>query len=202
VLQQLSGINAVFSYAPSILERTGLGASGAILAAVTVAAMNVGATLVALPLVDRWGRRPLLLASLAGMALGLALFGVTLTIAGGGAVSLVWLVVYIVAFELGIGPLFWVLIAEIFRPDAKAAGVGACTALNWLANVGVGLSFPLLVASLGQGPTFWIFAIACAVGLVFVQRFVPETKARVFPEIDAELRARFARARFSPSRAG
>jgi sugar porter (SP) family MFS transporter len=202
VLQQLSGINAVFSYAPSIMEQTGLSASGSLLAAVAVAGVNVAATLVALPLVDRWGRRPLLLVSLACMALALALFGVTFTTVGGSGLSLVWLVVYILAFELGMGPLFWVLIAEIFRPDAKATGVGACTALNWLANVGVGLSFPLLVAWLGQGQTFWIFAAACALGFVFVRRFVPETKARVFPEIDAELRARFVHARFSPSRVG
>ncbi|HEV7641373.1 MAG TPA: sugar porter family MFS transporter, partial [Gaiellaceae bacterium] len=74
VLQQLSGINAVFSYAPSIMEKTGLSASNAILAAVLIAAMNVAATLAALPLVDRWGRRPLLLLSLAGMAGALALF--------------------------------------------------------------------------------------------------------------------------------
>jgi hypothetical protein len=136
------------------------------------------------------------------MAGALALFAVTYTTAGGGGVSIVCLVAFILAFELGMGPLFWLLIAEIFRPDVKATGVGACTAVNWLANFAVGLSFPALAASLGQGQTFWIYALACAFGFLFVRRFVPETKARLFPEIEAELRARFMRARFSPSGAG
>jgi sugar porter (SP) family MFS transporter len=201
-LQQLSGINAVFSYAPSVLAKTGLSTSSSILAAVVLAGVNVAATLVALLLVDRVGRRPLLVVSLAGMALALGLFSITFTAAGGSGVSLVCLIGFVVAFELGMGPIFWLLIAEIFRPDARAAGVGACTALNWLANFAVGLSFPSFAAWLGQGNVFWIFAAACALGLVFVHRFVPETKARTFPEIDAELRARFMRARFSPSGVG
>jgi sugar porter (SP) family MFS transporter len=202
VLQQLSGINAVFSYAPTIMERTGLSASSSILAALVVAAVNVAATVVALPLVDRVGRRPLLLCSLAGMATTLALLGVTFAANAGSSVSLVCLVGYILSFELGMGPIFWLLIAEIFRPDARATGVAACTALNWLSNFAVGLSFPSLAAWLGQGETFWIFATACGLGVVFVHRFVPETKARMFPEIDADLRARVARARFSPSGVG
>jgi SP family galactose:H+ symporter-like MFS transporter len=192
VLQQLSGINVVFSYGPSIMETTGLSASGSILAALVLAAVNVGATFVALPLVDRVGRRPLLLLSLAGMAVTLALFGVTSTAAGGSSLSLVCLVGFIFAFEIGMGPIFWLLAAEIFRADAKATGVGACTAVNWLANFGVGLAFPSLAAWLGHDGTFWIFAAACALGFVFVLRFVPETKARTFSQIDAELRVRFA----------
>jgi SP family galactose:H+ symporter-like MFS transporter len=202
VLQQLTGINAVFSYAPSIMEQTGLSASNSILAALVVAAVNVAATLVALPLVDRVGRRPLLLASLGGMALSLALFGVAFTTDAGSGLSIVCLVGFILAFELGMGPIFWLLIAEIFRPDVKATGVAACTALNWLSNFAVGLAFPSVAAWLGEGETFWIFAVSCALGLVFVHRFVPETKARTFPEIDADLRARFVRARFSPSGVG
>jgi SP family galactose:H+ symporter-like MFS transporter len=202
VLQQLSGVNAVFSYAPSIMEKTGLSASSSILAALVVAAVNVGATLVALPLVDRVGRRPLLLVSLAGMALALALLGLMFTTAGGNGVALACLVAFIFAFELGMGPIFWLLIAEIFRPEAKATAVSACTAVNWLSNFAVGLAFPSVAAWVGQGRVFWIFAASCALGLVFVHRFVPETKARIFPEIDAELRSRFTRAWFSPSGAG
>jgi sugar porter (SP) family MFS transporter len=202
LLQQLSGINAVFSYAPSIMQRTGLSASSSIRAALVVAAVNVAATLVALPLVDRVGRRPLLLCSLAGMALALALLGVTLSSSARSGLSLVCLVGFILAFELGMGPIFWLLIAEIFPPEARATGAGACTGLNWVANFGVGFSFPSLAAWLGQGQTFWIFAAACALGFLFVHRFVPETKARMFPEIDAELRARFMRSRFSPSGVG
>jgi hypothetical protein len=114
----------------------------------------------------------------------------------------VCLVGFILAFELGMGPIFWLLIAEIFPPEARATGAGACTGLNWVANFGVGFSFPSLAAWLGQGQTFWIFAAACALGFLFVHRFVPETKARMFPEIDADLRARFMRSRFSPSGAG
>ncbi|MFL5955474.1 MAG: sugar porter family MFS transporter [Gaiellaceae bacterium] len=191
VLQQLTGINAVFSYAPSIMERTGLSASNSILAAVAVAAVNVGATLLALPLVDRIGRRALLLVSLAGMAVSLGVLGLAFTASGGSGLSLACLVAYIVAFELGMGPIFWLLVAEIFRPETRASGAGVSTAVNWLANFAVGFTFPALVSWLGQGETFWVYAAACVLGVLFVHRFVPETKARTFPEIDAELRARF-----------
>jgi MFS family permease len=186
-IQQFCGINAVLYYAPSVMEHAGLSASNSILASVLVGAVNVAATLAALPLIDRLGRRPLLFASLAGMFISLGALGLTLVAPdtfGGTGLSLVCLLLYIVAFAVGLGPVFWVLAAEIFPERARAAGAGVATAVNWFSNFLVGLIFLPLAAAVGQGPTFWMFAGVCALGLVVVYRFVPETKGRTL-EADA-----------------
>jgi sugar porter (SP) family MFS transporter len=193
-IQQLSGINAVIYYAPSIMEKTGLSASNSILYSVIVGAINVAATVVSFRLVDRTGRRPLLLASLAAVFVALVLLGLTFVLPHGAAtswLSLICLVGYIAAFAVGLGPIFWLLIAEIFPTHARAAGASTATAANWLWNFVVGLTFLPLATAIGQGETFWVFAAVCAVGFAFVNRYVPETKGRSFTEIDADVRNRW-----------
>jgi sugar porter (SP) family MFS transporter len=197
-VQQLSGINAIVAYAPSIMEQAGLSGSGALRSAVLIGALNVAATIVSVRLVDRLGRRPLLLGSLAGMVVSLTVLG--LLFAGGLDSSTSWLalvalLLYIAAFAIGLGPIFWLLIAEIFPREARAAGAGVSTAMTWLGNFVVGLMFLPVASAIGEGPTFWIFAGVSLLALVFVARCVPETKGRTFTEIDAELRRRLSAAR-------
>jgi ferritin-like metal-binding protein YciE len=195
VIQQFAGINAVIAYAPSILERTGLNASSSILCSLAVGVANVVATIAAVRLVDRRGRRPLLLASAAGTSASLLVLGLSSELSPGGwasGLSLLGLLAYIAAFALGLGPVFWLLIAEIFPLEARAAGVGAATAVNWFSSFLVGLLFVPLVDAIGQGPTFWVFAGVCALGCAFVARFVPETRGRTLGEIQAEVAARFS----------
>jgi MFS family permease len=178
------------------MERTGLSASNSILYSIAVGVTNVAATVVAIRLVDRRGRRPLLLASTAGSFAALALLGVTFEAPlgdWGTWLSLVGLLAYVTSFAVGLGSTFWLLIAEIFPPEVRAAGAGTATAANWLSSFVVGLLFVPLADSIGQGPTFWLFACVCAVGFVFVRRYVPETSGRTFGEIDAEVRARVGR---------
>jgi MFS family permease len=192
-MQQLAGINAVIAYAPSVMERTGLTASNSLLSSVVIGLTNVAATVVSIRLVDRSGRRPLLLASAAGACLSLALLGLTFEVSLGDAgswLSLVLLMSYITAFAIGLGPIFWLLISEIFPPRARAAGASVATAVNWFFGFVVGLGFAPVVDAIGQGPAFWIFAAVCALAFVFVRRYVPETKGRPFADIAADLRAR------------
>jgi predicted MFS family arabinose efflux permease len=193
LIQQFSGINAVIYYAPSIMERTGLSASSSILYSVIVGAVNVAATVVAFQVIDRVGRRPLLLASLAGMFVSLTLLGLTFEVGdfSGSWLTLVCLLAYIVFFAVGMGPIFWLLIAEIVPPRGRAAGVALAAAVAWLANFAVGLLFLPLGQAIGQGQTFWIFAAICAIGFLFVLRYVPETKQRSLDEIRSELYARW-----------
>jgi SP family galactose:H+ symporter-like MFS transporter len=194
---QWSGINAIVSYAPHIMERTGLSASNSIFASVAVGVVNVAATIVSIRLVDRRGRRPLLLMSYAAMLGALALLGLTFLLHLGSAerwVSLACLLVYIAAFAAGVGPTFWILISEIFPPHARSAGAGVATAANWFWTVTVGLAFLPLSAALGQGTTFLVFAAVCAAALVFVDRYVPETTGRSFSEVAAEVQERWRRA--------
>jgi sugar porter (SP) family MFS transporter len=201
-MQQLAGINAVIAYAPSVMERTGLGASSSLLSSVFIGLANVAATVVSIRLVDERGRRPLLLASAAGACVSLALLGLTFELSLGRAgswLSLVFLMAYITAFAIGLGPIFWLLISEIFPPDARAAGAGAATAVNWFSGFVVGLAFAPVVNAIGQGPTFWIFAAVCALAFAFVVRYVPETKGRPFAEIAAEVQERVAGGRHGPA---
>jgi MFS family permease len=191
---QWSGINAIVSFAPHIMERTGLSASNSIFASVAVGVVNVLGTIVSIRLVDRRGRRPLLLASYAVMLGALTLLGLTFLLNLGSAVrwlSLAGLLIYIGAFAAGVGPTFWVLISEIFPPKARTAGAGVATAANWFWTVTVGLAFLPLSAALGQGWTFLVFAAVCAGALVFVDRYVPETTCRTFNEIAAGVQERW-----------
>jgi sugar porter (SP) family MFS transporter len=196
-MQQFAGINAVIAYAPSIMERTGLSASNSILYSIVIGVANVAATVVAIRLVDRRGRRPLLLISSAGAFASLLVLGVTFEASlgdWGSWLALIGLLAYITSFAIGLGPIFWLLIAEIFPPEARAAGAGVATAVNWFSGFAVGLMFVPLVDAIGQGPTFWIFAVVCGLAFVFVKRYVPETKGRTFDDIASEVRSRFARA--------
>jgi SP family galactose:H+ symporter-like MFS transporter len=196
LLQQLSGINAVIAYAPAIMERTGLTASNSILYSLPIGLANVAATIVSVRLVDRSGRRPLLLASIAGTCTSLTLLGLAFEISLGDIgtwLSLICLLVFMVSFAIGLGPIFWLLVAEIFPPEARAAGAGVATAVNWFTSFVVSLTFAPLVDAIGQGPTLWLFAAACALGCAFIARYVPETRGRTFGDIDAELHARLGR---------
>jgi MFS transporter, SP family, galactose:H+ symporter len=155
--------------------------------------LNVAMTVVAIRLVDRRGRRPLLRLSLAGMIVTLVLLGLTFELPTKSLDS--WLALacilgYIAAFAVGLGPVFWLLIAEVFPNEARAQGAAASSTTNWFANFIVGLAFLPLVDAIGEGPTFWIFAAVCAVGFWFVNHYVPETRGRTFAEIEAQIHGR------------
>lgn len=194
VLQQFGGINTIIYYAPTIMEGTGLGASAAIVSSLVIGVINVGMTVVSIRLVDKRGRRPLLRISLIGMVVTLILLGLTFELDGLGAIdsylALVCILLYIAAFAIGLGPVFWLLVAEIFPAGARAEGASVSGTANWAANFVVGLLFLPLIGAIGEGPTFWIFGGITVLGLWFVDRYVPETKGRSFAEIDAEVRTR------------
>jgi sugar porter (SP) family MFS transporter len=192
-VQQFGGINTIIYYAPTIMEKTGLSASNSIVYSVAIGVINFAMTVVAIRLVDRVGRRRLLLISLFGMFVTLALLGLTFVAELASALSLVAMVLYICAFAVGLGPVFWVLIGEIFPARVKSVGSGAATTVNWLANFVVSLVFLSVANAIGQGETFWLFALVCAFGLWFIGRFVPETRDREFADFDGDLQARFHR---------
>ncbi|GGY10648.1 sugar porter family MFS transporter [Streptomyces anandii] len=191
--QQFGGINTIIYYAPTLMEKTGLSASNSIFYSVAIGVINLIMTVVAIKLVDRAGRRPLLLGSLTGMLVMLVLLGFSYVADMSSVLSLVFMVVYIASFAVGLGPVFWVLVGELFPSSARAAGSGASTAVNWASNFVVSLVFLPLADAIGPGATFWIFAAVCAFTLWFVGRYVPETRNREFNEVDAALQARFGR---------
>jgi MFS transporter, SP family, galactose:H+ symporter len=192
-IQQFGGINTIIYYAPTIMQETGLSASNSIFYSVFIGVVNLGMTIVSLRLVDRLGRRPLLIASLSGMLASLALLGLAFVAGLSSVITLIFMLVYIMSFAIGLGPVFWVLIGEIFTPRVRAEGVSAGSTVNWLSNFAVSLAFLPLVESLGQGETFWLFGAICAFGVWFVTRYVPETRERDFGTIDADLQQRWGR---------
>ncbi|WP_016827864.1 sugar porter family MFS transporter [Streptomyces viridosporus] len=190
-LQQFSGINTILYYAPTIMGQAGLSASNAIYYSVFIGVINVIVTVVSLGLVDRLGRRPLLLGSLAGMAVSIALLGVAFVADLSPLLMLVFMMLYIVAFGVGMGPVFWVLLGEIFPPAQRAEGSSAGATVNWLSNFVVSLLFLPLISAVGEGPTFWIFAVICVLGVAFVARWVPETRGRHIDEVGEDLHRRW-----------
>ena len=182
VFQQVTGINTVIYFAPTIFQAAGLSsASASILATAGVGAVNVAMTLVAIRLVDRVGRRILLLVGLAGMAASLVVLGGAFLFGAGGALGWITaasLTAYVGFFAVGLGPVFWLLISEIFPTAARGRCMSLATVANWGVNLVVALTFLDLVDGVGRPATFFLYAAFTALAFVFTLRLVPETKGR------------------------
>jgi SP family galactose:H+ symporter-like MFS transporter len=194
VAQQITGINTVIYYAPTIFKFAGLSSSSvAILASVGVGVVNVGLTVVAMQLIDRVGRRPLLLVSLAGMAVSLFVLGLafSLTQLSGslGWIAVVSLMVYVGSFAVGLGPVFWLMLSEIYPLRIRGRAMSVGTVANWSANLIVALSFLTLTQVIGKAATFWLYGVISIGAWLFAFFLVPETKGRSLEEIEAHWRA-------------
>lgn len=186
VFQQITGINTVIYYAPQIFQKAGFEtAQTAIFATLLVGIVNVAMTVVALWIIDKIGRRPLLIGGLLGMTLALAVLGGTFVTGGAhlGIVSVIGLMVYIACFAVSWGPAAWLIISEIFPLGVRGRAVGIAVFANWVANYFVSLTFLSLINALGTGMTFWLYTVICLLGLWFVWKMVPETKGKTFEEI-------------------
>jgi SP family galactose:H+ symporter-like MFS transporter len=193
MFQQITGINTIIYFAPQIFEAAGLpSAAISILATAGVGAVNVIITVVAIRLIDRAGRRPLLLWSLGGMALSLLVLAGAFALGPKGALG--WITVaslcaYVAAFAIGLGPVFWLLIAEIFPLAVRGRAMSLATISNWGFNLLVTITFLSLIALLGASGAFLVYAVLTIVAFVFTARLVLETKGRSLEEIEASLGA-------------
>jgi sugar porter (SP) family MFS transporter len=193
IFQQITGINTVIYYAPTILQGAGFSEGGAIAAtALGVGVVNVGFTILAVRIIDRAGRRPLLIIGLIGMIISLALLGLVFATGGaGGAAGLlatVCLALYIASFAISLGPVFWLMISEIYPLRIRGTAMSVASIANWGSNWLVALTFPVLLATLGGAGSFWLFAVLGVVAWIFVYFRVPETKGRSLEEIEASFR--------------
>lgn len=189
LVQQCSGINAVIFYAGDILGSAGMAdrdLGGLIVMAIQVAMTGLGC-----PLVDRLGRRPLLLGSLAGMIAAASLLG-TYFFLGDAApptIALVALVIYISSFSLGLGPLPWALMAELLPDRTRGPASAVATTINWLCSFLVTESFAAATTAFSPASTFFFFAAVCLAGFAFVSAALPETKGKTLAEIEAHFSA-------------
>jgi MFS family permease len=153
-------------------------------------------TLVAIRLLDRSGRRPLLLAGVGGMSAALFVLGIAFIGGGGGTVDSVLaiasLLVFIACFAFSLGPIFWLLNAEIYPLDVRSKAAGLGTMANWTFNFIVSLTFLLLIEALGQSGTFFLYGAIGLLTLAFCWKLVPETKGKRLEDIQALFEARAA----------
>ena len=193
VMQQFTGMNVVMYYAPSIFGVVGFKGQDALWGTAIVGLVNVLSTFIAIAIVDKVGRRPILLGGFAVMAIGLGALGVALHI---GTTELpmqifavAMLLMFIVGFAVSAGPVVWVLCSEVQPIEGRDFGIAVSTFTNWAANFVVGLTFLSMLTGLGSGPTFGIYAALNAAFLVVTFLFVPETKGVSLEAIEVNLMA-------------
>jgi SP family sugar:H+ symporter-like MFS transporter len=189
VFQQFVGINVIFYYSSVLWQAVGFSEENSLLITVITAVVNIVSTVIAIVLVDRLGRRPLLLIGSAGMAVTLGTLAyvfanATLDAEGNpvlsgssGPIALVAANLYVVAFAMSWGPVVWVLLGEKFPNRIRAAALSVAASAQWVANWVVSTSFPAL-ADAGLGLAYGIYTAAAVLSFVFVWRYVRETKGR------------------------
>lgn len=185
IVSQVTGINAIMYYAPEIFKSTGDGSGSALLQTILVGVVNLLFTIVAIKYVDRAGRKGLLMAGSAGMAICLAIIGMAFYMdAVKGYLVLVAILAYIACFALSLGPLTFVVIAEIFPNRVRGRAMSICLFFLWASVYFVSQFFPMLLKSIGSAYTFWIFMGTSIVAFLFVWKLVPETKGKSLEEIE------------------
>ncbi|KAJ1525394.1 hypothetical protein ONE63_010209 [Megalurothrips usitatus] len=193
ICQQLSGINAVMFFSTKIFKLANLSDSGAQYATLGMGSMNVVMTLVSLVLVEKAGRKTLLLIGFIGMCIDTILLTIALAYVESAAwvshLSIVLVIVFVIMFAVGPGSIPWFLVSELFNQSARPVATSLAVGVNWTANFIVGLGFLPLQEALG-GHVFIIFAVLLAFFVAFVYYKVPETKNRTMEEISAIFRQR------------
>jgi SP family sugar:H+ symporter-like MFS transporter len=190
VFQQFVGINVVFYYGSVLWEAAGFSESDALLTNVISGSVNVISTFVAIALVDKIGRKPLLLGGALGMFLSLcaltlifstadlAANGSLILSASMGTLALVLANIFVFSFGCSWGPCVWVLLGEIFNNRMRAMAMALSASAQWIANFLITMSFPVLLAKMGLGVAYGFYTLCALLAIVFVMKFVPETRGR------------------------
>jgi SP family galactose:H+ symporter-like MFS transporter len=190
IFQQITGINTVIYYAPTIFKFAGIRAAGpAILAGAGLAGVMWFFHVLSIFLLDRVGRRPLLLIGVAGQIIGLAILGAAFQFQQlanfRSYIAIGSLVIYVASFAVGLGPIFWLMISEIYPLKVRGAAMSAVTVTNWALNLVVSVTFLTLIAVLGHAGTFWLYGVIAVGAWIFFYRLVPETKGKTLEQIEA-----------------
>jgi sugar porter (SP) family MFS transporter len=191
IFQQFVGINTVIYYAPTILKDTGLTNSASITQTVFIGVTNVVFTIVALLLLDRVGRRKLLITGTVGLVVGLAILGAYFASStlqhDAPYLALVGLLLFIAAFAVGLGPVVWLLISEIFPLGVRSKGMSVSTVANWGANFLVAATFLSLSKAITRQGIFFLYAGIGVIAVIVFAWKVPETKDRTLEDIQEDL---------------
>jgi len=187
VFQQWCGINVIFSYAEEVFSAAGYHVSDILLNIVITGAVNLAFTLVAIALVDKVGRRKLMLFGSAALALIYGLLGFGFYRHSRGIHMLLLVVVAIACYAVSLAPVTWVVISEIFPNHVRGAAMSVAVTSLWIASFILTYTFPILNRSVGPAGTFWIYAGICLAGFLFIRWRLPETKGQTLEEIEQAL---------------
>lgn len=190
ILQQVTGINVFMYYAPEIFKKLGSGADSALLQTIVVGAVNLAFTIVAIWTVDRLGRKPLMIIGSLGMGISLVAMGLAAQFSVISLWVLICILSYIACFALSVGPVTWVILAEIYPTRIRGRALSIATFFLWGANFIVSQTFPMmdenpaLISRFNHGFPFYIYAIFCLALVLLVWKAVPETKGHSLEEIE------------------
>jgi len=193
VFQQITGINTVIYYAPTLLHQAGLGNSASLLANVGNGIVNVAMTVIAIRLIDKVGRRVLLIGGTVGMAVALFVVAATFAVNGNtlghtaAIVAVASLAVYTGSFAIGLGPVFWLLISEIYPARIRGKSMSIATIANWGANFVVAISFLTLLNTISNAGTFFLLGFLSLTAVAYFWKKVPETEGLTLEEIERDM---------------
>lgn len=187
IFQQITGINTIMYYAPKIFANVGQSNDSALLQTILIGGTNLLFTLVAMILIDRFGRKKLIIIGSTGMMVMLSglstLFFLKET---SGILVLLFILGYIAFFAASLGPALWVVAAELFPNRLRSKGMSIAIVSLWIACTIVTIAFPIMLEKLSGGVTFLIFALICLANLLYVVKYVPETKGKTLEELEKE----------------
>ncbi|WP_297643782.1 sugar porter family MFS transporter [uncultured Bacteroides sp.] len=187
MFQQWSGTNVIFNYAQEIFQAAGYGISDVLMNIVITGIANLVFTFVAIYTVDRLGRKPLMMIGSIGLAGIYTLLGLSYFFEFKGFIMIVFVVLAIGFYAMSLGPITWVLLAEIFPNRVRGVAMAVCTAALWIASFLLTYTFPFLNSGLGTGGTFMLYAVICLCGFMFILRHIPETKGKSLEELEKDL---------------
>ena len=198
-LQQFTGINAVLYYGADIFEKAlGIGQEDILAQQIILAGVNFGFTFIAMFTVDKWGRKPLIITGCIGMAVGFSMLGISLMMDQVGLVSLLGILVFIGSFAMSMGPIVWVVLAEMFPNNIRSVAMSIAVAAQWVCNYLVSQSFPIVVDSEANRSMLWngslpyfIFIAFIVFIIWFTIKFIPETKGKSLEEVEQVWKDKF-----------
>jgi len=185
--QQVTGINVVINYAPVIFQQAGVGTNDALLQSIIVGVVNFVFTIVAIWLVDRKGRKSLLLWGAAGMTLALAFLAATFAGIAGSIGMVISVLVYIAFFAASLAPVVWVVTSEMYPTSARGIAMSFSTSVSWICSLLVVQFFPWMLDRLGGMLTFGVFGLFSLLAFIFIKIYIPETKGKSLEEIENDL---------------
>ena len=187
VFQQISGANAIFFYAPIIFEKAGMNVKDQLFQQILIGSINLIFTLVAMQLVDRLGRKKLMVGGAFLMALWLFLVGICYSFSlFKGYTLTIFVLAFIATYATTLAPVTWVLISEIFPTRVRGLAISLATGMLWVACFALAYGFPVLIEWLDASQTFYFFSGICLLYFFILLKYVPETKGKTLEEFETE----------------